>query len=161
MVVLIIGILAAVALPQYQVAVEKSRLTQQIALVSSIVKAQKLYYMANGRFANDLADLDSGAPDSCTFPDAGDRSWVRCGKFSIGYMHKGTNCLVYGTNDPSWTGGTLRYEKRMIVGGCTGEAFCYAKTGDDTAQRVSQSMGGADPAVNAFFSGFTRYTLPN
>ena len=65
-VVLIIGILAGVALPQYRVAVEKSRLVQQIALVDAIVRGQELYYMANGRFARDLDELDIEYPKGCT-----------------------------------------------------------------------------------------------
>ena len=39
-VVLIIGILAAVALPQYQLAVDKSRLAGAISLAQSLRKAQ-------------------------------------------------------------------------------------------------------------------------
>ena len=51
-VVLIIGILAAVALPQYEKAVEKSRATQAITYLDTWVKAQQLYYLANGTYIN-------------------------------------------------------------------------------------------------------------
>lgn len=57
-VVLIIGILSSVALPQYQKAVEKSRAVQALTLVKSIVQAQKVYYMANGKYAQSFDDLD-------------------------------------------------------------------------------------------------------
>ena len=57
-VVLIIGILSAVALPQYQKAVSKSRTTEAIVTLKSIVDAQEVYYMANGAYANDLSLLD-------------------------------------------------------------------------------------------------------
>jgi len=159
-VVLIIGILSAVALPQYRVAVEKSRLTQQMVLVDAVVRAQELYYMANGQFAYNLADLDFGLPDGCTFPAApGDPSWANCGKYSINYQH-GSNCDVHGSNGKRWDEGSLRYEKRMNVGGCTGGIFCHAQTSDSVAQSVCKSLGGTNPAPNALFSGFTRYTLP-
>ena len=59
-VVLIIGILSAVALPQYQVAVAKSRLATLIPLASSIVQAERVYYMANGKYTVDMDDLDIG-----------------------------------------------------------------------------------------------------
>ena len=45
-VVLIIGILSAVALPQYQVAVGKAQAIGIIQRLNSINKAQQLYYLA-------------------------------------------------------------------------------------------------------------------
>ncbi len=57
-VVLIIGILAAVAVPQYQKAVLKSRFTQVLTNVDALVKAQKVYYLANGTYATDENELD-------------------------------------------------------------------------------------------------------
>ena len=65
-VVLIIGILSAVALPQYEKSVEKSRATQAITLVKSIADAQKIYYMANGKYAENFEDLDIGMPGNPT-----------------------------------------------------------------------------------------------
>ncbi len=47
-VVLIIGILAAVALPQYQRAVAKSRLTEALLYLNTLEKAVDLYIMRNG-----------------------------------------------------------------------------------------------------------------
>ena len=61
---LIIGILAAVALPQYEKAVEKSRVAEAVTLVRAIANAQDVYYMANGTYATDLADLDISLPGS-------------------------------------------------------------------------------------------------
>ena len=63
-VVLIIGILAAVALPQYQVAVAKSRTAEAITILKAITDAQEVYYMANGTYTNDLADLDIAVKDT-------------------------------------------------------------------------------------------------
>ncbi len=47
-VVLIIGILSAVAVPQYQKAVKKARLAEFISTVSSIEKAVDVWLLANG-----------------------------------------------------------------------------------------------------------------
>ncbi|WP_458401703.1 type IV pilin protein [Candidatus Avelusimicrobium sp.] len=61
-VVLIIGILSAVALPQYRVAVEKARYTQLMVLVKAFDDAEKIYYMANGTYTLDFDDLDYQPP---------------------------------------------------------------------------------------------------
>ena len=50
MVVLIIGILAAVALPQYKKAVFKARLMQGMPLAKRIADEAEVFYMANGYF---------------------------------------------------------------------------------------------------------------
>ena len=57
-VVLIIGILAAIAIPQYQKAVSKSHATEAILNLKTLKKAQDAYYLANGKYANDLTKLD-------------------------------------------------------------------------------------------------------
>ncbi len=57
-VVLIIGILAAVALPQYQVAVEKSRATQNIVRLNALKTGATSYYLANGAWPSDVTLLD-------------------------------------------------------------------------------------------------------
>ena len=61
-VVLIIGILASVALPKYQQAVDKSRYVKAMALADGVAKAQELYYMANGQYATQFEQLDIQLP---------------------------------------------------------------------------------------------------
>ena len=61
-VVLIIGILASVAMPQYNKAVEKSRATQALAILKSLYAAQETYYMANGSYATSFDELDISVP---------------------------------------------------------------------------------------------------
>jgi len=61
-VVLIIGILAAVAVPQYKKAVYKSRFATLKPITESLAQAQEAYYLANGKYTNNMADLDVGLP---------------------------------------------------------------------------------------------------
>ena len=57
-VVLIIGILAAIAVPQYQLAVKKSAAVKIMPLLSSMVKEQDVYYLAHGEYADEANKLD-------------------------------------------------------------------------------------------------------
>ena len=70
-VVLIIGILASVALPQYQNAVLKARTTEAIIQLRHIRDAQREYALANGAPATTWDDLGldnfSGNNSDCTF----------------------------------------------------------------------------------------------
>ncbi len=61
-VVLIIGILAAVAVPQYRVAVMKSRYAVFKPIVQSIVNAERVYYLANNKYTNQAKELDIEIP---------------------------------------------------------------------------------------------------
>lgn len=61
-VVLIIGILAAVALPQYQVAVLKSRYTQLMVSLLPIEQAIQSYYLANSKYPTRFDELDIHLP---------------------------------------------------------------------------------------------------
>ena len=57
-VVLIIGILSAIALPQYTKAVERSRMAEAVQVLGDLGTAQSVFYMQQGRFASGLAELN-------------------------------------------------------------------------------------------------------
>ena len=69
-VVLIFGILASIALPQYQKSVEKSKATQAFAIIRSIAAAQEAYYMENDQYATSFDNL------SVNIPWTGNVKWV-------------------------------------------------------------------------------------
>ena len=76
-VVLIIGILAAVAVPQYQKAVVKSQYAKALTYLDTLVKAQQLYYLANGTYATHFSELDLSLPltsGNCTASFATDKA---------------------------------------------------------------------------------------
>ena len=64
-VVLIIGILAAVAVPQYQLAVDKSRIMPYIQRIKDLDNANEIYYMANGKNATNFSELDIDLTQIC------------------------------------------------------------------------------------------------
>jgi len=61
-VVLIIGILSAVALPQYENAVLKSRAAGLLSNMKTIRQAAEVYYLANGRYPLDFTEIDISFP---------------------------------------------------------------------------------------------------
>ena len=75
-VVLIIGILAAVAVPQYQKAVYKSRFATLKHIVESMAQAQEIYYLANGRYAEKLDELDIELPSGKNTNNSRDNQYV-------------------------------------------------------------------------------------
>ena len=80
-VVLIIGILAAVAVPQYQVAVAKSRFATLKHLATSIKNAQEVYYLANDSYATKFEELDIELPGGGTANETGNiytYDWGSC-----------------------------------------------------------------------------------
>ena len=57
-VVLIIGVLSAIAIPQYEKAVEKAKAIEAITLLKTLDEAQQAYFLANGEYAKQFNQLD-------------------------------------------------------------------------------------------------------
>lgn len=66
-VVLIIGILSAIALPQYQFAVEKARAAEAMTSIGTLKDAFERYYLSFGSYPTNLNQLDVGVPSSKYF----------------------------------------------------------------------------------------------
>ncbi|MBR4508167.1 MAG: prepilin-type N-terminal cleavage/methylation domain-containing protein [Elusimicrobiaceae bacterium] len=61
-VVLIIGILAAIAVPKYQYAVLKTKYHTIMDMAKAVKEFQEVYYMANGKYAEHFSELDFSLP---------------------------------------------------------------------------------------------------
>ncbi len=61
-VVFIIGILSAIALPQYRVAVIKARYMQLVTAVESLRQAEESFFLANGAYTLEAENLDISLP---------------------------------------------------------------------------------------------------
>ena len=123
-VVLIIGILAAIALPQYKLAVAKSKYSTLKNVTKSLKESVDRYYLANGSYPKKFSDLDislkitsqwdSGVSFFIYFPEVenceiyyknSNRIW--CKKYISGvlmtyiqnsYPSTERACLAYSTN---------------------------------------------------------------
>ncbi|OGR66932.1 MAG: hypothetical protein A2081_00035 [Elusimicrobia bacterium GWC2_61_19] len=62
-VVLIIGILASIAIPQYFKVVEKARVAEAMSLISSVKSAQERYLARGGAYTSNFTDLDISYPN--------------------------------------------------------------------------------------------------
>ena len=135
-VVLIIGILAAVAVPQYQKAVEKSRAMEVLTLLSSINKAQQVYYLANGDFAKDLSELDIQLP----YNDGGETNFEFMGKDYTWRKCANGTCL-YATK--TYKNGFYTLQAIFqddAFGAKAGEIICIADT-DDIGLEICNALG--------------------
>lgn len=125
-VVLIIGILAAVAVPQYQKAVLKTRMVQAVLFGREYIKAQNVYRLANGEFADNLNKLDISLPTPS--------GW------SISIPHDRQLSMSYSSSGISfdfWPAGSTYYSKN------TGFCFvAYSAPQLNTAKSVCQSLTG-------------------
>lgn len=101
-VVLIIGILTAIALPWYQSAVDASRYTQLKALVHSVKNAAEVAFMQKGEYPTRLDMLDVSLPTQCTISE-NNPTFANCGKFYIDFMD-GPDRNVVGSMNPSSSG---------------------------------------------------------
>ena len=150
-VVLIIGILAAVALPQYQVAVLKSRLSTTMSGVKAIANAAELYYLANGEYApDDITVLDISDFSGCTQAGSG---ILYCGNIRYDYnagrawddeyqRDRVDGNVGVLNSDNSFTP-QVRYIQYLDHSPAyAGERHCEANDRTTISHRVCKSMGG-------------------
>ena len=56
-VIVIIGVLAAIALPSYNIQMRKMKNQEAVRILTAVWEAQKDYYRENGVYTNDIANL--------------------------------------------------------------------------------------------------------
>ena len=86
-VVIIVAVLAAVAVPQYQKAVLKSRFSTLLPIAKSVWQGNELYYLENGKYAANVDELDVSAPANpkvqATLGDEDQHQYVRVSKADV------------------------------------------------------------------------------
>jgi len=143
-VVLIIGILAAVAVPQYELAVFKSRTSELFLNVKTLSQAAEACYLATGSYCTDftmldvsfpgtLGECDSNGPNSSlTLPNGNLLALdIKEDKNIYGRLEKGNHyVLIRRSVDPN--SGTY----------WDGAFTCWADETDAFVNRVCKSLGG-------------------
>ena len=134
-VVLIIGILAGVALPQYEKAVEKSRAAEAITGVRSIKNAQEVYFLANGEYTNDLNNLDvqmtGGDGNYNGVARKESKNYSFAASTSIGAL---PNTIAYANRFPL----SEKYGIAMVAG----DDSLYCKFYSPAGEKICKTFGG-------------------
>ena len=151
-VVLIIGILAAIALPQYQLAVARSKYATLKDTTTALKNAQELYYMANGTYTHrfDKLDIDllGDYEDGNTTDTREERvfSWGKC-RLTVNstYCSNGKNAYhIYYAHSPdnpgkirclAWQEDTTKPWKEGL--NLVQSKVCQQDTGTDFAGHTS------------------------
>jgi prepilin-type N-terminal cleavage/methylation domain-containing protein len=92
-VVLIIGILAAIALPQYYKAMRRAKAAELISLIKAVAGAQDVYYLTHGTYALNFEHLDMLIPGARISAGANE-DYFKIKDFEIAIKNNGAD--VYG-----------------------------------------------------------------
>ena len=140
-VVLIIGILAAIALPQYKLAVAKSKFAEVLLLTNNIKQQQEVFYLSNGYYATNCEVLNPELPSGGYITE--DREYIELNKGS-------ENIKITCSNGGNTRVGMLspnanfelqldNAERKNALQGTTYKGFCRAIT--DVGHRICKEIG--------------------
>lgn len=152
-VVLIIGILAGIAIPQYEVAVGKTRLSNMQQMCRSMKDAAEAYYLANGNYGWTYGwtvgeQLDIAFPNNCTpHTDGG----LKCGNIRYILFQSNTeqSCTAMYQGGRVW----ITYKQYFDYSPSNaGKRTCQAVAGGfyPLSNRVCRSAGGVEESSNLF-----------
>ncbi len=152
-VVLIIGILAAIAVPQYRVAVAKSRAVELLSVAKTIAQAQEVYYLANNKYAISIDELD------VDMPAGGEKGTNAYGKETFTYANGNiyrvlSDDSAVGTNTTSLCN---NFEIPLLHGNVFSDLSirCYAHKypcEEEWGHKVCKAFGGTpDPDYENFY----------
>ncbi len=167
-VVLIIGILAAVALPQYRVAVAKSRLTHAFTKAQAVALAEEAYFLANGSYTTDLDALDIGigtvVPSNTPTPSTDYFRGTVDNDFGIEISLNGASGATFNDRvviglkkGGAYSEGSIAYYFSHLRT-ATGRKGIHCLGLTSVYQQACRSMGGVQIGVEG--SGAVAYKLP-
>ena len=140
-VVLIIGILAAAALPSYRVAVASSRVATMQVLVRAVDQAQQHFYMQTGRYAANLDGLIIAMPSGFTKTDEKHISSndMYCYIMDV----QGAWSVSFKCEDKKSNVWLEKYHNNSYT-------LCSAREDDSFGNRVCQNLSGKDERTGAW-----------
>lgn len=142
-VVMIIGILSAVALPQYTTAVEKSRATEALTLMNATATAAERYRVQRDKWPEDDAfrNLDVEIPYVSASNDFGGKS------FKINMKGSGTKFVVSATRR---LGSSKQYVMKTIIEEKSDGSFsAVRKCCDSSSAGATESCSAPSDATEA------------
>lgn len=142
-VVLIIGILSAVALPQYTNAVEKSRWAEAESMAKTIYQAQEVYKLANGVYSASFDDLD------ITLPGTRNSSGQYTTKNFLYYFGAGGHPHIR----------RLQYPNRYMVVAQGLGTYCHVQAGDAEGNAFCKLLTGSEKEACSFEGGWSCYKV--
>lgn len=157
-VVLIIGILTSIALPQYQKAVEKSRAVSLFPLLNSLAREQSFLLLANGAYTNQAKDLVNISLDLAS--ETPHHHW---GCFYYQLKDGTVFGLCHASGSVSVSNKNISLGKSQTSEGHPGTTTCWGRNG---GQKVCQSWGTGlqnascvfdNPATTAGCAGGTTF----
>ena len=142
-VVLIIGILAAVAVPQYTLAVNKSRFANLRSMAQPYLQAMRAYHLANGEWPSDMDELSIESPAGMN----------RINQLSENYScayNDTVFCCMQGNKTSAWATGitcgqidySLAYSQFLdnTTYSPLGKGICEAKSTDNNANKLCKAL---------------------
>ena len=140
-VVLIIGILAAIALPQYQLAIDKTKFANLQEMASSIKKAYKHYFLIHNTATKNFDDLDLDFPSTAIKYNGSDYNCLTFDDMfccmSKAYS-QATGDIFCGKNDLSFLVDERIFNFNYVD---ANKRYCYALLNNKRANRLCESVG--------------------
>ena len=137
-VVLIIGILAAVAIPQYKKAVAKSRATQAFTMLSTAYEHAVVYFMENGTYPSTFDEMGMDVP------------WPVTSSASLKWSNNGADFETETRSDGVWSlqlyhanSGAFAITMGLVTGEYAGAGFRVDVT-DNSRQLVAKKITCAE-----------------
>ncbi|MDR0291509.1 MAG: prepilin-type N-terminal cleavage/methylation domain-containing protein [Elusimicrobium sp.] len=139
-VVLIIGILAAAAVPQYQKSVLKSKLAESMIVAKAVKEAEDRYFLAAGSYTADINDLDVDVSfKNCVSSGSAQTTYYTCDNKKSFIIRAnggaGSSSSVY-----VYTNADYAMEFYFAQSGSPNLRYCLERT--TAAQSVCVSLGG-------------------
>lgn len=136
-VVLIIGILTSIAVPKYKTAVKTSKLKSVLPIIKSIAQAEQAYFLANGTYTKNLADLDVNVAydSSSSIPGYSYSSYnTSWGGFAL-YAGSGYDYMTFGVTDVAQIDIFYNFPKQC--------AYCY-RDNDEVCHKFGVKIENRD-----------------